>query len=232
VALSTGRSFRSCRRVLARLSLDSDPIFFDGAVVGHHDLSHEVSVTPLGRAVVEEMVAFARGRGIDLELFSTTEYFAARETWSTAAHRKYFTVEPEFADFDLVVARERIVKVGLVSTTAGEFAQAALFQEHFGGKVHFSPARTPAYPGVVFHNILAPRVSKGRALGQLAEHLGVTVAEIVAVGDGLNDLSLLAAAGEGVAMGNAPEELKEIADFVTGDVEEQGLAAAIERYFG
>ncbi|MFH1651638.1 MAG: HAD family hydrolase, partial [Chloroflexota bacterium] len=39
VALSTGRSFRSCRRVLERLSLDSYHIFFDGAVVGNHDLS-------------------------------------------------------------------------------------------------------------------------------------------------------------------------------------------------
>ena len=52
----------------------------------------------------------------------------------------------------------------------------------------------------------------------------------MAVGDGTNDLSLLSRAGLAVAMDNAPEEVKAVADHVTLDVDAHGLAAAVERF--
>jgi len=73
-------------------------------------------------------------------------------------------------------------------------------------------------------------VSKGKALETLAAHLGVGMSEVMAVGDGTNDISLLGAAGLAVAMGNAPEEVKAVADYVTLDVEQSGLAAAVNRF--
>ena len=51
--------------------------------------------------------------------------------------------------------------------------------------------------------------------------------EVIAVGDWKNDISLLSAAGLSIAMGNAHEDLKNIADYITLDVEENGLAVAI-----
>ena len=76
----------------------------------------------------------------------------------------------------------------------------------------------------------APGVSKGRALGALASHLGVALDEVIAIGDGSNDVPLLSLAGVAVAMGNAPEEGKAVADHVTLDIEHSGVAAAIERF--
>ncbi len=64
----------------------------------------------------------------------------------------------------------------------------------------------------------------------LASHLGVQVSEVMAIGDGTNDISLLSAAGFAIAMGNAPDEVKEVADHVTLDVDHSGLAAAIEKF--
>jgi hydroxymethylpyrimidine pyrophosphatase-like HAD family hydrolase len=52
----------------------------------------------------------------------------------------------------------------------------------------------------------------------------------MAVGDGTNDISLLNTAGLGVAMGNAPDEVKAVADYVTLDVAHSGLAAAINKF--
>jgi hypothetical protein len=52
----------------------------------------------------------------------------------------------------------------------------------------------------------------------------------MAVGDGLNDISLLETAGLAVAMGNAPDEVKKVADHVTLDVDHSGLAVAIEKF--
>ncbi len=53
---------------------------------------------------------------------------------------------------------------------------------------------------------------------------------VMAAGDGTNDISLLNTAGLGVAMGNAPDEVKAVADYVTLDVDHSGLAAAINRF--
>ncbi|MGB2828353.1 MAG: HAD-IIB family hydrolase, partial [Dehalococcoidales bacterium] len=95
---------------------------------------------------------------------------------------------------------------------------------------HFSLAKAPAFPGVDFTNVLSPGVSKGKALEKLAAHLQVPLGEVIAVGDGTNDISLLTAAGLAIAMGNAADEVKAIADYVTLDVDRSGLAAAIDEY--
>ena len=65
---------------------------------------------------------------------------------------------------------------------------------------------------------------------KLAEILGVTIPETMAIGDAENDLSILKEAGLSVAMGNAVPEVKEVCDVVTGDCEENGWAEAIYEY--
>ena len=69
---------------------------------------------------------------------------------------------------------------------------------------------------------------KGLALEALARRLGLPMAETMAFGDDLNDLSMLRAAGLGVAMGNASAEVKAAADYVTASCDENGVALALE----
>lgn len=76
----------------------------------------------------------------------------------------------------------------------------------------------------------APGISKGRGLMALAERLGLALDEVMAVGDSGNDLTMLEAAGLGVAMGNATEEIKQAADVITADNNHDGVAEAIEKY--
>jgi HAD superfamily hydrolase (TIGR01484 family) len=109
-------------------------------------------------------------------------------------------------------------------------AKAREFYARFEGSLHVSLARSPAFPGVEFANVVAPDVSKGRALEALSLYLGISLSEVMAVGDGTNDLTLLSQAGLAVAMDNAPDEVKAVADHITLDVEQNGLAAAIERF--
>ena len=78
---------------------------------------------------------------------------------------------------------------------------------------------------------LAPEgVSKASGLDVLCERLGLTAADVLAVGDGNNDLEMLQWAGRGVAMGQSPDAVKDVADFVTGTVEDDGLADELQRY--
>ena len=230
VSLSTGRSLKSSLRIIDQLSLDSYHIFFDGALVSNPDPGEEIYAQPIDKAVMRQMIEFAHSHDIDLELYSATHYFAERETWSTEAHRQFFGIEPTMRSFAGLCEQKRIIKGALVVTTPREKARAESFGNHFADSLHFSEVKVPTFPDVTFINILAPDTSKGIALQALALHLGVSLDEVVAVGDGKNDISLLSTAGLGIAMGNAHEEVKKVADHITLDVEEHGLAAAIKEF--
>lgn len=74
--------------------------------------------------------------------------------------------------------------------------------------------------------------SKGNALKTLCAMLGLPVSSALAVGDNQNDLEMLSIAGVSAAMGNAEDDVKAAADFVTGTNNEDGAAAFLEEYFG
>ncbi len=71
---------------------------------------------------------------------------------------------------------------------------------------------------------------KGQALGRFAEALGLTLANCIAFGDGANDLTMVEAAGVGVAMANACPEVLAAADHVTDSNDEDGVAAALRHF--
>ncbi len=73
-------------------------------------------------------------------------------------------------------------------------------------------------------------VSKGTALRQVTQMMGVQSSEIMAIGDNYNDLSLFEVAGLGVAMGNAPEQVRHSAHVVTDSNNDSGVAVAIMRW--
>lgn len=71
---------------------------------------------------------------------------------------------------------------------------------------------------------------KGQSLGRFAETLGLTLANCIAFGDGANDLTMIEAAGTGVAMANACEAVLAAADYVTTSNDEDGVAAALRHF--
>ncbi len=73
------------------------------------------------------------------------------------------------------------------------------------------------------------RVSKSKGMEIAASHYGLTIEDTIAVGDGANDIDMLKAAGIGIAMGNADENVKAIADMITDDVRNDGLYKAFEK---
>jgi len=230
VSLSTGRVVNACLEILRQLSLDGYHIFFDGALVYNPAEVQEVYVEPISEELVRQMVDFARRNEINLELFSTNHFFIERETWVTDIRRRFFGLEPTIVDFARLRQDEKIIKGGLVVSSEEEKARANDLCLHFKNRLNFSLTRTPAYPDIDFYNVVAADVSKGKALAALASFLGIPLTEVMAIGDGANDIPLLASAGLAVAMGNAPEELKAVADDVTLDVDHSGVAAAINRF--
>ena len=80
-----------------------------------------------------------------------------------------------------------------------------------------------------FLEVVPCGVNKANTLGALLEHLGVTREEVIAVGDGVCDVTMLQLAGMGVAMGHSQDSVKVCADYVTASNEEDGVALDVEK---
>jgi Cof subfamily protein (haloacid dehalogenase superfamily) len=81
-----------------------------------------------------------------------------------------------------------------------------------------------------FLEFLNKEVNKGVGVEMLAKHLGVKREEVITMGDAGNDLHMIEYAGMGIAMGNAFDEVKEAANYITDSNNEDGVAKAIEKF--
>ena len=81
-----------------------------------------------------------------------------------------------------------------------------------------------------FIEIMAQNIDKAASLDRLVQEMGITSEEVMAFGDGYNDLSMIEYAGLGVAMGNAVDEVKERAKLITKSNDEDGIAHVLAQY--
>ena len=118
-----------------------------------------------------------------------------------------------------------ICKMLLTVDPARRDAVCAAGRQQFEGKIDI-------YPSSPFFIEAVPLgVMKDVSLGALLERMGLTRENLMACGDGLNDRSMIAFAGVGVAMQNAEDAVKEVADYVTAaDNNHDGVAEAIEKF--
>ena len=229
VSLSSGRSALACLPIIDQLSLDGCHTSFDGALVSNPKLNQEVYAEPINDRLVERIIEFIHSNDINLELYSDKRLFIEKETWTADVRRQVFSIQPVIGDFAKIERGERIIKGTIVARSPEEKAKAENLFRHFGSHLSFSRNKTPAFPGVDFVNILAPGVSKGKALEALAAFMGISMAEVMAIGDGSNDASLFSRVGLAVAMGDASDELKDMAHHVTLDADHSGVAEAVSR---
>ena len=76
----------------------------------------------------------------------------------------------------------------------------------------------------VWHMLHSPAATKGQALCAVADALNISIENVVAFGDDINDIEMLQNAGAGVAMSNAIEDVAAVADYICGDCDEDGVA--------
>ena len=79
-------------------------------------------------------------------------------------------------------------------------------------------------------DVTHPQANKGVGVQRLAALMGVPMDEIAVIGDGGNDVAMFQQSGLSIAMGNASDEVKKHARFVTGSNDEDGFADAVEKY--
>ena len=133
-------------------------------------------------------------------------------------------IEPTIIDFFDIPDDENIIKIMLVDEA--EILDEAISRLPQEAYDKYNIVKSTPY----FLEIINKNGNKGEGLKALAEHLGVKREEVMAFGDASNDREMIEYAGLGVAMENAMEEIKEVADYITCNNNEDGVAKVINKF--
>ena len=238
VSLATGRMPSSAVLFANRLGLEEPIIGHQGAVVrampapsARTDVTMPpfrgrigpiLSHTPLAPDVTADAVRFCVQHGLDPHINHLERMIVQRGDPNFADYSAYLGRDAEVVDDLARDVRHGVSKVIAVGEEGRPMALVAEARRRFEGRA--SP--TVSHPR--FLEFVGDGVSKGRAVAWLAHRAGIPLGQVLAMGDALNDLEMVADAGHGTAMPTAPAEVRLAARYIAPPVGEDGAAAIIE----
>jgi Cof subfamily protein (haloacid dehalogenase superfamily) len=228
VVICTGRPIVGVQSIIEELKLNDEEDFvitFNGALVQNTYSKDVESQITLAYENLKELYELSLKLDSPFQFFDTESlYTPNREISRYTVHEAHINQIPiHYLPIDEVPKDMLIPKVMFIDEPERLNTIIANIPESLWEKYTFVKS-TP-----FFLEILDPSVSKGNAVKQLAEKLSIKQEEVICIGDGENDLSMIEYAGCGVAMANAESVVKEAAQFHTLSNNENGVAYAIEK---
>ena len=229
-AVCTGRVLASILPQVRRLGLKGlvsacqSSVIADietGAFIRHGGLSYEQA---------SEICEAIENYGQSVNVYSDDRFFSdiAADNKFLKLYESIINLTAEHADIKLSrYVKEKHLTCQKVASLCPAEAREGLFEylsEKFKGKYDVTCSAE------VLVEVSPLGDTKGAGIRFMASHYGIDIAHTVAIGDNLNDLSMIEAAGVGVAVGNAVRELKERADYVSATNNEGAVAEIIKRF--
>lgn len=208
VTLATGRMYRPTNRFARELQLRDPIICYQGALIREPDHKDVLWHKPLPVVMAQEIIDQVRRLGVHQYVFVDDEMYVEEIKEKDLWYAERNSVELNLVDDLMTLLKSPPTEIAARGEPEAIDRMIAHLKAYFGEsllvcKVHSS-----------FCEIAHPESGKGNALKYLAERLGVEQGQVIAIGDGPNDVSMLKWAGLGIAIGDAPEEIKAAADLV------------------
>jgi Cof subfamily protein (haloacid dehalogenase superfamily) len=225
VTIATGRMLDVARPLAHELQISAPLICYQGGLIQRPDTCAPLYLSAMDRTLVSRVLAWATARGWHALFYTQGEAFALAGDHPAifgelTSRERIVWVD----DLCSALARVKPVKLILIDEPTVVDTIEEQMRDRFQG--HLAIVRS--HRSVVEGGPLG--VSKGDGLRILAGHLSVAQARTMAVGDQDNDISMIAWAGVGVAMGDASPGARAAADWVAPPLGEDGAAVAIERF--
>ncbi|MCR3921359.1 MAG: Cof-type HAD-IIB family hydrolase [Firmicutes bacterium] len=224
VTLATGRMFHSAQPYARELEIDLPLITYHGAMIrttgGEETLFHR----PVPLALAHEVVSIAKTGNFHVNAYLNDELYVAEENENSRIYEQMARVKVNVVGDLVRFLIQAPTKITIVNTDGRLPALWDELKERFSDTLAITISR-PHYL-----EITDRRATKGQALAYLAKLHQIPREQIAAVGDSYNDLDMLEYAGMGVAVANARDEVKAVANVITETNVNHGVAAFIEKY--
>lgn len=220
VVIATGKTRYSAEWILERLALTTPGVFTQGLVICNAEGSilHETVLDP---AIVEAMLATLQDMAIPVIAYRDMGLIT--NAWGPVADALVAFHEPTPKMVD-AIPLDSINKLIVMDDPARLKEVRAILARALNG----SATLVQSLPQ--FLEVIPANSSKGAGLEWLLDYLGIPPANMLAMGDGENDVEMLRMAGIGAAVENAMEAAKEAADILIPSNNEDGVAATIQKY--
>ncbi|HEX7836148.1 MAG TPA: Cof-type HAD-IIB family hydrolase [Kofleriaceae bacterium] len=221
--ITSGRPPFGMRMLVEPLGLTMPMAAFNGGVIVLPDLS-VLDERLLPEYMLPALIDLIRAHGLDVFVFRANDWFV-RSLDAPRVSRESSTLQQRpvvVPSFDEVLTG--VVKVVGVSEDHPRVAACeAAVQQAFGTQV--SAARSQPH----YLDVTHPAANKGVVIERLSHYLKIPLDRIAAIGDQPNDVRMFERAGLSIAMGNASDEVKRQAMFVTTSFADEGFANAVEQ---
>lgn len=229
VVLSTGRCLSEIRDIISDIPEIRYMVCENGACVYDRKYDQAIHVEAVPTEQVCQILSLMRGERVVIQVFHENQSYVnqADDSWMDAyrvgVYKETFNRSSVW-DVRLFDHFDRhpfqIEKINLYFQS--ESVRSRVSEMLMGRPLKF--AKTIGYMLEAF----SEKADKGVGLKKLCDHLQIGIDETIAVGDSLNDIEILRAAGFSAAMGNACPEAKAVADFVTDDCDHDGVVRVID----
>jgi Cof subfamily protein (haloacid dehalogenase superfamily) len=221
VIVVTGRMVQSVRRFLEPAALDEPVICYQGAVVADVDgkwLRHE----PIPLELAREVIRLVEGEGLGLNVYVDDELYVSKVTQGSREYAGFQDLEIHEVGNLLAWLEAPPTKLVCVGDPAELDGVEVRMKAHFGDRLYISKSLP------YFLEFAAAGVTKGAGLDFLAAHMRFTREQTIAFGDGENDVELVQWAAFGIAVENAHDRVKAVADWICPSAENEGVAQVLE----
>ncbi|CAM2984120.1 Cof-type HAD-IIB family hydrolase [Paenibacillus sediminis] len=224
VTLATGRMYASAQAIARQTGLNVPIITYQGALIKNlldEKVLYERFV-PINAA--RKLLEYCKEHNLHVQLYVNDRLHALEENEKLIAYANASKIPYIIdQDFDALI-EEPTYKMLIIDEPERLDEIAPILRDLLGSEVHITKSK-PQYL-----EIMHREGTKGDALTFLAKHYNCHLSEVIAIGDSWNDHEMIEAAGLGVAMGNAVDSLKEIADYVTLTNNEEGVKHVIDKF--
>lgn len=225
IVLCTGRGPASTLPLLEQLGLHGIAITHNGAATVRSEDAQVLHRFAFERSYALAFIDDCRRRSLHFNVNTALDLYVEQElTDKMLGVYSRFFVDPIAVD-DALAAEDGIVKLSVYDEQPDTLDRLMERWPQLGHEQLAVIRSGPYYVDVVHAD-----ATKGNALRMLALQLGIAPEHILAIGNYYNDADMLQFAGLGVAMGNAPEDVKGLADAVTASNNEDGVHLALRRY--
>ncbi len=229
VTIFTGRSYHSARKYIKELGIRVPVVFQNGALIMDFSTGRVLKMVELSGEIARKVVEISREKEVFYIVY--TEFSTVKDMMVDRPYKGPYGYYMKQNSWRIYFVRDVLDHLGKsVAEVAfiGRKSSAREIALEMKGE-EASIIKSTEKEGESFWEVFGPGCSKANALNFLLKHFGVSKDEVMFIGDGYNDVEILKVVGLPVVMGNAPDDVKKYAMYITADNDNGGVAEAIEK---